>query len=161
MMAGLFAAALSTINSGLNAMASTLLGDFYKRFKPDRSDRHYLRVGRLSVVLCGLILGSFALASVFWQESRPQTTLIDFALMVMVFAYSGLNAVFLTAVFTRRGSNLSVIAALIVGFLAVAIMQAKFAAVLAFPWQMLIGTLAALGVCLCGGSGAIHRTLSN
>jgi len=152
MMAGLFAAGLSSLNSAINAMSSAFVNDLYKRIKPGKSERHYLRTGRIGVLVFGLILGLFAVFSVFWQEARPEATLIDFALMVMVFAYSGLTAVFLTALFTKRGNNISVIAALITGFVAVMIMQTYYAKVIAFPWQMFISSGLAFGVCLMGKS---------
>ncbi len=150
MMAGLFAAGLSSLNSAMNAMSSSFINDFYKRFRPGRDERQYLHVGRIWVAVFGVILGVFGVFSVFWQQARPEATLIDFALMVMVFAYSGLAAVFLTALFTRRGSNESVIAALLTGFFAVMLMQSSLAGVIAFPWQMFIATGLAFGVCCLG-----------
>ena len=150
MMAGLFAAGLSSLNSALNAMSSSFINDFYKRFRSNRSEGHYLLIGRLGVVIAGIVLGLFAVFSIYWQESRPETTLINFALMVMVFAYSGLVAVYLTALFTKRGNNISVIVALITGFVSVVIMQSIFAKVIAFPWQMFIATGLAFIVCIIG-----------
>ncbi len=114
MFAGLFAAGLSSLNSALNSMSSTVVNDFYKQLRPDRTERHYLLIGRLGVVFWGLILGAFAVVCVYWQRSGEQT-LIDFALGVMTFAYSGLLGVFATALLTRRGSSASAIAALVVG----------------------------------------------
>jgi len=160
MMAGLFAAGLSSLNSAINAMSSTFINDHYRRLKPDRDERHYLFTGRMGVVAFGIMLGLFACFSVFWQEARPQTTLIDFALLVMVFAYSGLVAVFTTALFTRRGSNTTVIAALITGFAAVVVMQSALAGQIAFPWQMLIATSIAFGVCCIGKSDKGTERLS-
>lgn len=127
MMAGLFAAGLSSLNSGVNAMASTFINDFYRGWTPDRPERHYLAAGRWAVVAWGLILGGFAMLCVFWQyhdgQLRDKSTLLTFALSVMTFAYAGLVPVFLTALLTRRGSTAGVIAALAVGFLAVLAMQ--------------------------------------
>jgi len=156
-MAGLFAAGLSSLNSALNAMSSTFVNDFYKRLRPGRDERHYLRVGRTAVVGWGVVLGAFACVCVFWQRSNGQS-LIDFALMVMVFAYAGLVAVFVTALFTRRGSEASVIAALVVGFVIVLMLNWQpwvnedgvGKLTLAFPWQMLIATSIAFGVACCG-----------
>ncbi len=122
MMAGLFAAGLSSLNSAINAMSSTFVSDFYTRWAPDRDPVHYVRVGRAAVVGWGLILALFATGCVFWQRSSGQT-LIDFALGVMVYAYSGLLGVYFTALFTRRGSTASVVAALAAGFLAVVLME--------------------------------------
>jgi SSS family transporter len=121
-LAGLFAAALSSINSSLNAMAATLVTDFYKPWRPGREERDYLRVGRAAVVGWGVVQTLFAGLCVYWQRHSGQT-LIDFALGVMTFAYSGLLGVFLTAIFTRRGSSGSAVAAMLGGFLVVLWLQ--------------------------------------
>lgn len=127
MMAGLFAAGLSSLNSAINAMSASFVNDVYKRFKPAADERHYLRVGRIGVAAWGLVLGAFACFCVFWQQEggkfSAESGLLTFALRVMTFAYAGLIAVFLTALFTRRGNSASVIAALALGFLAVLSME--------------------------------------
>ncbi len=148
MMAGLFAAAMSSLDSALNAMASVTVSDFYR---PSRSRRGHgdvtpgrqVRVSRIAVVLWAIPLGLFASFCVFWHE-HSERRLIDFALGVMVFAYSGLLAVFLTALFTRRGNSASVIAALVIGFLTTLALQLT---PLAPAWNMLVAT--ALSLCVC------------
>jgi SSS family transporter len=174
MMAGLFAAGLGSTNSAINAMSATLVSDFYRPLRPGRSERHYLHAGRLGVVLWGAVLGAFACACVWWYKAaRAQdqpATLIDFALGVMGFAYSGLVAVFLTAVLTRRGTTAGVIGALATGFAVVLAMQpwawARWAALIpladgapgsprtladisiAYPWHLVIATALAMAVCM-------------
>lgn len=127
MMAGLFAAGLSSLNSGINAMASTFINDFYRRLRPDRTEAHYLRAGRLAVVGWGVVLGGFAVLCVFIQtrenQFRDDGTLLTFALTVMTYAYAGLVPVFLTALLGRRGSAAGVITMLVTGFVAVTAMQ--------------------------------------
>ena len=156
MLAGLFAAGLSSLNSALNAMSSAFINDFYKRFCTDRSEKHYLLVSRFGVVIFGIILGLFGMFSAFWQKENPDTTLIDFALTVMIFSYSGLVAVFLTAIFTKRGSSLSVIAALVTGFSLIIVMQIagmnniSLRELIAFPWQMFIATSVSFTICCLG-----------
>jgi Na+/proline symporter len=159
MLAGLFAVGFASLLSALNALASAFVTDFYRPLRPHLEDRHYLRVSRLGVAGFGLLLGAFALLCVFWQRAQGQT-LIDFALGVMTFAYSGLLAVFLAALFTRRGSSASVVAALIAGAAAIVLMQGPVWPLwapsawcehpIAYPWQMLIGTVIAFGVCCLG-----------
>lgn len=153
MMAGLFAAGLASFVSALNAMSSTTVCDFYRRFRPGRPDGAYLLAGQVGVVGWGLALGAFAIASVYWQASSGRT-LIDFALMVMTFAYSGLVGVYLAALFTKRGTSGSAIAAMIAGFVTVAAMQfqpwtwwGSERVRLADPWQMTIATALAFAVC--------------
>lgn len=127
MMAGLFAAGLSSLNSAINAMSSTFVADVYRPLRPGRDERHYLQVGRVGVMAWGLVLGGFACVCVFWQRRDGAFieggALLGFALGVMTFAYAGLIAVFFSALFTKRGSSASVIAALLTGFVAVLLMQ--------------------------------------
>lgn len=116
LLAGLFAAGLSTLNSALNSMSSTLISDFYRHIVRDKSARHYMLAGRCAMVFWGLMLGGFAMFCV-WIYDPADQTLISFALSVMVIPYAGLLAVFLVAIFTNRGNSFSAIAALFVGMI--------------------------------------------
>lgn len=162
MMAGLFATGLGSFNSALNAMSAAFVNDCYTRLRPGRSDRHYLIAGRWAMLGWGCVLGSFASFCVYWQQASHET-LIRFALNVMTFAYAGLLGVFLTAIFTRRGSSRSAIAALVTGFVVVAMAQpwlwkqwtarvwpSVSETKLAFPWVLVAGACAATAVCLMG-----------
>ncbi len=177
MMAGLFAAGLGSLVSVMNALAATFINDFYRPLRPGRSEKHYLAASRLGVVGWAVVLGLFACVCVYWQAAAAETgqTLIDFALSVMTFAYAGLVAVFLTAIFTRRGNTTSAIAALLTGLAVVVLLQPgvfpRWAGLiswthdtptgatqwsladlkLAFPWHLLIGASLAFTVC-CAGS---------
>jgi SSS family transporter len=168
MMAGLFAAGLGSFNSALNAMGATFVNDVYAKRVKGKSDRHYLVVGRWAVVVWGFILGAFAGVCVWWQKGSGET-LISFALGIMTFAYAGLLAVFVTALFTRRGNSASAIAALAVGFLATLVMQpvvwnaipiaSLSDMTIAWPWRFVIATALALGVSLMGRSPATSTHL--
>jgi len=118
MVAGIFAVALGSLNSAITAMAATSVKDFYAHAVPGKSDRHYMIAGRWATVGWGAALAGFACLCIVWQKYENRT-LIDFALGVMTYAYSGLLAVFLSALFTKRGTTASVIAALVTGFLVV------------------------------------------
>ena len=101
-------------------MGAAFISDLYRPYMDARtgtpkSDQHFVFVGRLAVVSWGIILGLFAVVCIYWQRSENDT-LIGFALSVMTFAYAGLIGVFFTAIFTKRGSSRSAIAALVVGF---------------------------------------------
>ena len=113
--------------------------------------------GRLDGWVKPLLLG-MALLSWHWQR-YADSALLDFVLGVMAFAYSGLLGVYGVALFTRRGSSASVVAAFVAGFLTVLAFQ-PFAIDLlglplalkgvAFPWQLVLGTLVAAVVCALG-----------
>ncbi|MGV6815422.1 MAG: sodium:solute symporter [Phycisphaerales bacterium] len=119
MMAGLFAAGLSSLNSAINSMGAAFISDLYRPWitnrKLERSEAHFMRVGQWAVVGWGILLGIFACICIVWKNSNNES-LINFALGVMGIAYAGLVGVFFTALFTKRGSTGSVIAALLVGF---------------------------------------------
>ncbi|CAN5693845.1 sodium:solute symporter [soil metagenome] len=117
MVAGIFAIGLGSLNSAINAMSATFVADFYTPWRPNRTDRHYLAVGRWAVVAWGIALGIFAALCIVWRRADESRGLIEFALSVMTFAYSGLLAVFLAALFTRRGNSVSAACAIIAGFL--------------------------------------------
>lgn len=156
--AGVFAAAIATTNSALNAMSSVMVQDFYRPWKERRGgadEHHFVQAGRWGMAIAGLAMFAFAVVSFYWQRASDKP-LLDFALSVMVFAYAGLLGVYFTALFSSRGSTNSVIAALIAGFVAVACCQPYFAKALglpdwigtmAFPWQLCIGTVIATLVC--------------
>lgn len=122
MIAGLMAAAMSSLDSALNALASTTVCDFYRPRRPGRSERHYMRASRAAVVAWAALLSGFASICVYWQASSDET-LLQFALGVMVYAYAGLLGVFLTALLTRRGTVRSAQSALVGGFLTVLALQ--------------------------------------
>lgn len=170
MMAGLFAVGVGSLNSAIGAMSATLVNDFYKRVRPGRDTRHYTGVGRLAVVAWGIILGLFACWCVYWYRRGDEGTLIRFVLGAMTFAYAGLLGVFLTALLTkRRGNTRSAIAAIIVGFILVLLMQPSVwqwwtdllpftrsqpdgpwrlgDLRLAFPWRLTIAVAACLAIC--------------
>lgn len=154
-VAGIAAAAMSSLDSALGAMASASVWDFYRRVAPGRSDRRYVAMSRLAVVVWGALLALFAGACISWRE-RSGEGLLEFALGVMVLAYGGLLGVFLTALLTRRGNCATSIAALGAGFLTAMILQSHGWIGLPFDWslgwRMTAATAVSFVVCAAGGS---------
>ena len=166
---GVIAASVSTINSGLNSMSSVVVQDFYRPWKESRGgadERHYIQAGRISMGAVGIGLFLMSVLCFYWQRYTDMP-LLDFALSVMIFAYSGLLGVFFTAVFTRRGSATSVVLALACGFI-VTIVQQNYVVdglnlpvawkSVAFSWQLCIGAGASFLVCLMGNSSIDSNT---
>ena len=167
MMAGLFAAGLSSLNSAINAMSAAFISDLYRPWAQKQptaaSEKHLVRIGRIGVVVCGLLLGGFACTCIYWQSANNET-LINFALGVMGFAYAGLVGVFFCAILTKRGNSKSAIAALLVGFFWMLVTQPfmydklsilhserieSFYAI-HFSWKLTIGALLSFLICLAG-----------
>ena len=147
---GAIAAALSSANSVLGAMASVAIEDLYRPWKLGRdsnaSEEHFVRASKNAVLLFALALSLMAILSYFWQR-YGDLSLIGFALGVMAFAYAGLLGVFFSAIFTSRGTSKTVPFALGGGFLSVLAMQPYvFGAEIGFSWQMVLGTLVAFAI---------------
>ena len=149
-------------------MSAVIISDFYRPLigeRRQRSERHYVVAGRVAVVALAGALFLTAVLCFYWQRYTDMP-LLEFVLAVMAFAYSGLLGVYATALFTRRGSTASVIAALTAGFVATLAQQSYVVDMLhlpagwkshAFPWQLCIGTGIAFLVCVAGNSPAKAR----
>ncbi|MFA5461493.1 MAG: sodium:solute symporter [Sulfurimonas sp.] len=141
---GAIAAALSSANSVLGAMASVGVEDLYRPWKLARGEvdeEHFVKASRVAVLIFALLLSLMAMLSYFWQR-YSDLSLIGFALGVMSFAYTGLLGVYFSAIFTSRGNRTTVLIALIGGFLSVLVLQPyMFGITIGFASQMVIGTL--------------------
>ena len=163
---GVIATCVGTTMSALNAMSSVLVQDFYRPWRSGRTteqpEHHYVFAGRIGMAATALATLVMAVFSFYWRQ-YSDTPLLEFVLSVMNFAYAGLLGVYFTAVFTRRGSTASVMAALAVGFVVILLLQPYVADSiglpgalrrLAFPWQLCLGATAAFVTCLLGRSPA-------
>ncbi|NNJ72602.1 MAG: sodium/solute symporter [Enterobacterales bacterium] len=165
---GIVAAALSTLNSGLNSMSSVIVQDFYRPWQQIRQKQqpelHFVFAGRIGMLIATIALASMAILSFYWQRYTDMP-LLAFALSVMVFAYSGLLGVYFNALFTTRGNTTSALLALIAGFLTTLFFQPYIQAIfnmnidLAFPYQLTIATSVAFLVCFAGRPKAIEAHL--
>lgn len=159
---GIIAAAISTLNSGLSSMSSVIVQDLYRPYLAAKNkqvdDSHFVKAGRFGMAAVSFALAAMAILCYFWQQ-YSEMPLLKFALSVMVFSYSGLLGVYFTTLFTKRGSEGSVLAALIVGFVITLLMQPymidwllpesmRFS--LGFTWQLCIGTALSTLVCCLG-----------
>jgi len=101
LIAGVFAAAMSSLDSSMNSVATAFTTDFYRRSKPQVSDRQCLSIARIVTVIIGAGGMGLALAMDTWDiESLWQ----EFNRFIGLFG-AGLAGLFLLAVFTRRTSG--------------------------------------------------------
>ncbi len=159
---GITAAALSTLNSGLNSMSSVVIQDLYRPWLEKKgtkkSEGYFVNAGRVGMLLAAIALGGMAILSYYWQRYTDMP-LLAFALSVMVFSYSGLLGVYFNALFTKRGNSTSVLVALIAGFVTTLLFQpyvqdslniSWFHIDLAFPYQLCVATFIAFICCYLG-----------
>lgn len=153
---GAIAAALSSTNSVLSAMASVAIEDIYRPWlaKEDRDEAHFLKASRVMVITFAVFLCAMAMISFYWQQYTA-LPLLSFALGVMAFAYASLLGVYGAAIFTNRGNEQTVLWALIGGFLTVLLLQPYIIGSVIdikvdFAVMMIMGTLVSFGLMMLG-----------
>lgn len=67
-IAGLFAATMSTVSSSMNSIATVATIDFYKYFRPHANDQQRLRFARVVTLCLGLFGITLAIGLVFMQD---------------------------------------------------------------------------------------------
>jgi len=141
LIAGLFAAAMSSTDSALNAMSSSVVVDLGFGKKDAGA-----RTARIVNALCGAAL--IVMACVFvLAEGGKSEGLIPFALGVMIYAYAGLLGVFVSTLLLGRGSAKTVLCALVLGAITVAVLQFVVDPAPSLGWRMLGGFLVSLAAC--------------
>ncbi len=158
LLAGIFAAAMSSLDSALGALSSTAVTDFYKPWRERKpavranDDRHYLRVARLMSLLFGLLLAGVALGFARYDE------LLWEAFRWVGLIFGGMLGVFLLGVTTRTRGRDSVNPAIMLSSVAILVgikwYQERTGQVyVAWPWWVVLGTGWTYLCCACFGSG--------
>ncbi|WKN44201.1 sodium:solute symporter [Tunicatimonas pelagia] len=120
LIAGVFAAAMSSLDSSMNSVATVVTTDFYRRLNSTATERRYLRVAQGSTAAIGIIGTMMALLLTQWDIQSLWDQLNTF---IGLFA-GGLAGVFLLGMFTRRANGPGAVA----GILTSALVQWSVAA---------------------------------
>jgi SSS family solute:Na+ symporter len=99
-LAALLAAAMSTISSDLNCLSAVYVEDYYKRLRPNATDRNRLAVGKIVVGICGLVAAGVALVYVALGANSILEKVFE---LYAIFA-GGLVGLFALAFLTRRAN---------------------------------------------------------
>jgi len=100
-LAGLVAAALSSLDSDLNCLSAVVVEDYYRRIRKNSTDKQRLRFGRIVVAVCGVYAIAVATLYVFFQGKMPVLKII-FELYA-IFS-GGIAGLFMLAFFTKRAN---------------------------------------------------------
>ena len=98
-IAGLFAASMSTVDSGLNSTSTVIVTDFYYRIKHTDNDLTCLRLARLLIVILGVVVTCTAL---WMAANREVMSLWDAYMAVLGLLMGSLAGLFALGIFTRR-----------------------------------------------------------
>ncbi len=100
-VAGIFAAAQSTLSSSMNSIATAYVTDFHRRLQPNRSDRDYLRVARAVTVLVG---AAGTIVALVMAQIHIRTIYVTF-LEILGLLGGTLSGLFMLGRFSRRASG--------------------------------------------------------
>jgi Na+/proline symporter len=110
-IAAIFAAAISSLDSALAALSQTSVNSFYRPLvRPGAPDRHYVKTGHAFTVLWSLALCGMAVACIELKSDERFENLVDLALGMTSYTYGALLGCFLMAFlpFHRDGRGLLV-----------------------------------------------------
>ena len=97
-LAGLFAAAMSSLDSAMNSVSTAFTTDWYQRFRPSTDDRHRLRVARIATVG----IGTIGTCAAILMARLDDPSLLDVWFKVIGLFGSGIAGVFILGVSTHR-----------------------------------------------------------
>jgi Na+/proline symporter len=101
LLAGIIAAAMSTLSSTVNSLASSSLMDIYKRFtKTTLDEARSLLVSRMLTMFWGVVLIGFA--SLFEDSDNA---VVELGLTIASYTYGGLLGVFLLGILVKRSDQ--------------------------------------------------------
>lgn len=145
-LAVIFSAAMSSISSELNALATTSVVDIYKRsLVRNASDGHYLLASRMFTIFWGLVAFSFAATASLFEN------LIQAVNIIGSLFYGTILGVFLTAFFIKKAGSSATFLAAIIGEILVILLffldRYEYISI-AFLWLNLIGCAIVVGMAI-------------
>lgn len=96
-IAAIFAAAMSTLSGSLNSLAASAVTDFYRPFRPERTEAHYLAVSRWLTATWGVVQITVAILAIAMEQR-----VVDAVLAVASFTNGPILGVFFLGVLARR-----------------------------------------------------------
>lgn len=137
-IAGLFAAALSTLGGSISSLASSSILDLYLPLsKKEISEEKQLKVSRIVTIFWAILL----LFSAFIFMKSPRSV-VEIALSIASFTYGGLLGTFLLGIMVKKSKQEDALAGFASGiFVMITVISLKLAA---WTWYTLIGVLVTL-----------------
>jgi SSS family solute:Na+ symporter len=108
---GILAALMSSLASLFNSSAMLFTIDFYKKYKPKATERHYVIVGRIATVV--IVLLGIAWIPVMQKIGK---VLYEYLQDVQSLLAPGIAAVFLLGILTKRTTPAAGLWGLVIGF---------------------------------------------
>jgi solute:Na+ symporter, SSS family len=112
-LSAMISAAICSLSADLNSLAAVGVEDYYKKLRPKKQDKEYLRAGRWMVVMSGLIA---VLIGALYLQAGEEGVLGTVFTLYAIFS-GGIVGIFLLGVFSARansqGVNIGIIACIL------------------------------------------------
>ncbi|HSG08405.1 MAG TPA: sodium:solute symporter [Longimicrobiales bacterium] len=153
LIAAVFAAAMSSLSSSINSLASASAYDYWAPLANAEGDEaRILRAGKVfTLIWAGLLITG---AILFIPLSKG-TTAVEVALGVASLVYGGLLGAFALGVFTKRPGQGAVIVGMAAGIGVVTVFRSS----MAYPWYALVGTAVTFVVGVLAGRLGLGRNV--
>src|SRR3989440_1162487 len=177
LLAGIFATAMGSLSTALNALATSFTRDWYEPYiNPESTAEQSLRAVRWATVWFSVLMIVVAATTAYLVIVYPNVRIIPIVLGIFGYTYGSLLGVFLCGMFTkRRGNDLGNVIAMIIGFIVVAILsglpnkiaglfggklytQPSWLPVMEFTWWICFGTIVTFSVAIVFRTGREHHS---
>lgn len=112
-LAAMISAAICSLSADLNSLAAVGVEDYYKKIRPGRPDKEYLRAGKIIVVISGLL--AISIAALYLIAGDEGVLGLIFTLYA-IFS-GGIVGIFLLGLFSaranRQGVNIGIITCIV------------------------------------------------
>ena len=104
-IAGIFAASMSSLDSSMNSIATAYITDIHKYFKPGRGDLSYLKLAKIITIVMG-VFGTF---TAMWIAASDVGFIFDLFQKLLGMIGGCLAGVFVLAIFSQKANATGVI----------------------------------------------------
>jgi Na+/proline symporter len=168
MAAGLFATAMGSLSTALNALATSFTRDFYVGiFRSDAGQREQMVAARWGTAIFAVLLAAIGVGTAWVKLTHPEIRIIPIVLGSFGYTYGSLLGIFLVGMTTRtRGNCGGNLLAMLAGFVVVAVLSdlpndvarlfgghlyepPSWLPIIEFPWRIAFGTVVTFAVAIC------------
>jgi Na+/proline symporter len=176
LLAGIFATAMGSLSTALNALATSFTRDWYQPYiNPAANDEQSLRAVRWATVWFSVLMIIVASTTAYLVIVYPNVRIIPIVLSIFGYTYGSLLGVFFAGMLTRtRGNDRGNVLAMIAGFIVVAILsglpnkvadifhtkfyeQPDWLPLMEFPWWIFFGTIVTFFIAILFRTGREHQ----
>ena len=120
-IAGIFSASMSSLDSAINSVSMAITNDFYKRLKPGVSEHKSLTLARWLTVVLG-VFGTLAAATLVYFGDAVKS-IWDVYISIMGLLLGGLAGLFAVGILTRRATGAGAFVGIVTSAVAVFCVQ--------------------------------------